>query len=138
MVPYSSVESIGGAQAVADVAAYVATLEISIDNGKGPGDDLDLGERLYRENCVECHGDTGEGKDETFVPRIQAQHFKYLRNQFQSIRDGKRRNANPKMVTQIQGFGKREANAVLDYVSRLAPPPALQAPEDWKNPDFVE
>jgi hypothetical protein len=47
MVPYSSVESIGGAQAVADVAGYIDTLEIRIDTGKGKGDDLEPGEHVY-------------------------------------------------------------------------------------------
>jgi cytochrome c553 len=138
MVPYSSAESIGGAQAVADVAAYIATLEISVGNGKGPGDELAFGERLYRENCARCHGETGEGNDDAFAPRIQAQHFRYLQDQFKDIRAGKRRNANPEMASQIQNFGGRETAAVLDYVSRLEPPAALQAPEDWKNPDFRE
>jgi cytochrome c553 len=138
MLPCASVESIGGTQSVADVTAYIDTLEISVANGKGPGDDLKLGERLYRENCVRCHGETGEGVDETFIPRIHAQHFRYLLRQFEWIRDRKRCNVNPDMVTQIQSFGEQEMSAVLDYVSRLEPPAALQAPEGWKNPDFLE
>lgn len=138
MVPYSSVERIGGAQAVADVAAYIDTLEISTATRKGPGDNLELGERLYGENCARCHGATGEGNNEIFVPRIQSQIFGYLVRQFEWIRDGKRRNANADMVTQIQGFGDRETKAVLDYVSRLEPPSAMQAPPGWKNPDFEQ
>ena len=94
MVPYATVESIGGTQAVADVAKYISTLEISVENGKGPGTDLDLGESLYREHCVACHGENGEGSNDGLAPRIQAQHYKYLTRQFQSIRDGKRRNAS--------------------------------------------
>lgn len=138
MVPYSSAESIGGAQAVADVAGYIDTLEISIDNGKGPGEELDLGERVYRENCVRCHGPTGEGDNERFIPRIQAQHYNYLVRQFEWIRDGNRRNANAEMVAQIQGFEDRETHAVLDYVSRLEPPAELQATSGWRNPDFAK
>jgi cytochrome c553 len=138
MVPYSSAEAIGGPQAVADVAAYIDTLEISVANRKGPGDDLELGERLYRENCARCHGATGEGNNETYVPRIQAQSYGYLLRQFEWIRDGKRRNANPDMVIQIQDFDERKTGAVLDYVSRLEPPAALQAPPGWKNPDFAD
>jgi len=138
MLPYASVEAIGGAQAVADVAGYIDTLEISIDNGKGPGLNLAVGERLYRENCARCHGANGEGDPEKYAPRIQAQHYKYLVRQFQWIRDGKRRNANAEMVAQIQGFADSDAKAVLDYVSRLEPPAELQAPAGWHNPDFVE
>jgi len=138
MVPYSSVEAIGGTQAVADVAGYIDTLEISVENGKGPGEDLELGERLYQENCVRCHGATGEGSDEEYVPRIQAQHYNYLVRQFEWIRDGKRRNANPEMVAQIEGFEEQEMRAVLDYVSRLQPPEAFRAPAGWQNPDFTE
>jgi cytochrome c553 len=138
MIPYSAVEVIGGAQAVADVAGYIDTLEISVGNGKGRGNDLELGESLYRKNCARCHGDEGEGNPDDYVPRIQAQHYKYLVRQFQWIRDEKRRNANAEMVAQIQDFEEREINAVLDYVSRLEPAAELQAPPDWHNPDFAD
>jgi cytochrome c553 len=119
------------------VAGYIDTLEISTAGGKGPGDQLELGARLYRENCARCHGAAGEGNADAFVPRIQAQHYNYLVQQFESIRDGKRRNANAEMAAQIKSFDEDEMHAVLDYVSRLEPPPELQAPPGWSNPDFV-
>ena len=136
MLPYASVESIGGSQAVADVAGYIDTLEISVENGKGPGKDLDLGAKLYADNCVRCHGAEGEGDNDTFRPRIQAQHFNYLVTQFEQIKEGQRLNADPEMVKQIQDFSDRETKAVLDYVSRLEPAEELQAPPGWRNPDF--
>jgi cytochrome c553 len=138
MIPYATVEAIGGAQAVADVAGYIDTLEISVENGKGPGTDLKLGERIYRDNCARCHGEEGEGNADEYVPRIQSQHYKYLLRQFGWIREGKRRNANAEMVKQIQGFSELETKAVLDYVSRIEPPEMLQAPPNWNNPDFAE
>jgi cytochrome c553 len=136
MIPYASAESIGGAQAVADVAAYISTLEISVANGQGSGKDLELGKGLYQEHCAECHGGSGEGSNDGLAPRIQAQHYKYLLRQFQWIRDGKRRNANAEMVALIQRFDDREMAAILDYSSRLLPAEELRAPADWKNPDF--
>jgi len=138
MIPYASVESIGGAQAVADVAGYIDTLEIGVEGGKGPGEDLELGKQLYADNCARCHGPNGEGDAAKYVPRIQAQHYQYLVRQFEWIRDGKRRNANPEMAAQIQDFDDRQEHAVLDYVSRLEPPKELQAPAGWKNPDFAK
>jgi cytochrome c553 len=136
MVPYATVESVGGAQAIADVAAYISTLEMSVANGKGPGIGLPLGERLYRENCAECHGESGEGSNDGLAPRIQAQHYDYLMRQFQWIREGKRRNGNAEMTAQIQQFEDHEIRAILDYTSRLMPPEQFRAPADWKNPDF--
>jgi cytochrome c553 len=136
MVPYATVEAIGGAQAVADVAEYISTLEISVDNGKGPGTDLKLGERLYAEHCAGCHGGNGEGSNDGLVPRIQAQHYNYLERQFTWIRDGKRRNAGEKMAI-AERLSERQIQAVLDYVSWLMPPEELRAPPGWKNPDFA-
>ena len=50
--------------------------------------------------------------------------------------DGEVSQEEREMVAQIQGFDERETKALLDYVSRLEPPEALQAPAGWYNPDF--
>jgi cytochrome c553 len=138
MAPYATVQAIGGVQSVADVAGYIDTLEISTSGGKGTGENLALGETLYRDNCARCHGPSGEGNAEAFVPRIQAQHFNYMLRQFEDIQDGRRRNANPEMRAQVAGFDEEQTRAVLDYVSRLEPPEELQAPPGWQNPDFAQ
>ncbi|MDP6979961.1 MAG: c-type cytochrome [Myxococcota bacterium] len=138
MEPYSSVESIGGAQAIADVAEYIDTLEITIENGKGDGSDLALGKKLYEANCVRCHGADGAGDPEKYIPRIQAQHYKYLVRQLERMLEGKRKNADPEMLAQVKGFNPSELDAILDYVSRLTPPEELQAPPGWTNPDFAQ
>ncbi|MEM9304578.1 MAG: c-type cytochrome [Pseudomonadota bacterium] len=136
MIPYATAEIIGGPQAIADVAGYIDSLQITTENGKGPGDTLDLGKTLYDDHCAECHGANGEGSNDELVPRIQAQHYRYLKRQFEWMRDGQRRNANAEMVAQIQGFEDSDISAIMDYVSRMEPPPEFQAPPGWKNPDF--
>jgi cytochrome c553 len=138
MLPHVSLERIGDAQAVADVAGYIDTLEISVATGKGSGEDLELGGRLYAEHCARCHGPEGEGDGPRAIPRIQSQHYEYLLRQFRWIKAGERRNADPEMVARIRGFSDRDARAVLDYVSRLEPAPEFQAPPDWRNPDFMD
>ena len=137
MYPFALPQEIGGAQSIMDVATYISNLPMNPENGVGPGTDLELGERLYKENCVRCHGENGEGSNEKFYPRIHGQHYNYLVRQFEWIRDGKRRNANPDMVQQIAGFSDADMRAVLDYVSRLDPPAEMVADDpNWTNPDF--
>ena len=91
---------------------------------------------MYRENCVDCHGDRGQGDRKEHIPMIQGQHFRYLVRQFEWIRSGRRRNSDPEMVKQIRGFTHRDLRIVLDYVSRLRPPKEKLAAPDWMNPDF--
>jgi cytochrome c553 len=137
MYPFALPESIGDAQALADVVSYIQTIPMNPANGVGDGTDLVLGEKLYKDNCVKCHGEKGEGNLEKLYPRIQGQHYKYMLRQFEWIRDGKRRNANPDMVTQIKNFSDKDMRAVIDYVSRSKPPKEDLAPSaDWINPDF--
>lgn len=136
MYPFSMPRILGGPQHMADVAAYVAQLPMTPHNGVGPGVDLQLGEQLYRDNCVDCHGERGQGDASEHIPAIAGQHFLHLRRQFDLIRSGARKNADPKMAKQIQRFTPREENAVLDYVARLRPPADKLAGEGWLNPDF--
>ena len=141
MYPFALPRTIGGSQALSDVAGYIAKLPMNPDNGKGPWEpgtpEYAHGEKLYKDNCVQCHGESGEGIEEKFYPRIQGQHYNYMVRQFEWIRDGKRRNANPDMVKQINAFSDQDMQAVINYSSRLAVPAADLAPsKDWKNPDF--
>jgi cytochrome c553 len=106
-------------QELADVAAYIETLPIPSDNGRGPGTNLEQGKKLYAENCVECHGAQGEGNAEKFYPVLAGQHYKYMLRQITDIRDGRRRNANPDMVKVVKKLSDADLDAVVDYMSRL-------------------
>ncbi len=136
MYPFALPSEIGGSQSIADVAAYITALPMNPENGVGAGDDLAHGEKLYKENCVRCHGETGEGDNEKFYPKLQGQHYEYMLRQYQWIKDGKRRNANPDMVEQIKWFTDKDTAAVLDYVSRIKPPADKLGEVGWENPDY--
>jgi len=141
MYPFALPESIGDAQALADVVAYIEKLPMNPDNGKGQWakgtPEFAKGEKLYKDNCVKCHGEQGEGNLKEFFPLIQGQHYNYMLRQFEWIRDGKRRNANPDMVKQIKEFTDKDMKMVINYVSRIPVPKKKLAPsKDWLNPDF--
>ncbi len=141
MYPFALPESIGDEQAIADVTAYIQKLKMTPNNGKGPWPEgtpeFEKGKKLYKDNCVRCHGENGEGNYEKFYPRIQGQHYKYMLRQFEWIEAGKRRNANPDMMKQIKDFSPDDQKMVINYVSRIPVPKEDLAPSaDWKNPDF--
>jgi cytochrome c553 len=62
------------------------------------------------------------------IPAIAGQHYPYLMRQFDHIRTGQRRNSDPEMVEQIQGFTAEQQAAVLDYTARLRPPRTSSPP----------
>lgn len=141
MYPFALPESIGDEQAMADVTAYIASLPMNPAHGKGPWGpgtpEYDQGAKLYKDNCTECHGEHGEGMPEKFYPRIEGQHYEYVVRQFEWIRDGKRRNANPDMVKQIQNFTDQEMKMVINWVSQVEVDPKDLAPSvDYQNPDY--
>jgi len=141
MYPFALERSIGGAQSLADVVAYIEKLPMNPENGKGEWaegtPEFAQGAKLYKDNCVTCHGDHGQGIAEKFYPRIEGQHYNYMLRQFEWIRDGKRRNANPDMIKQIKGFSDKDMQMVINWVSRTPVPKEDLAPSaDWLNPDF--
>jgi len=141
MYPFALPESIGDEQAMADVTDYIQKIPMNPDNGKGEWaegtPEFEKGKKLYADNCVKCHGDNGEGKAKEFYPMIMGQHYNYMFRQFEWIRDGKRRNANPDMVEQIKNFSNDDMKMVINYVSRIKVPKKLLAPsKDWLNPDY--
>lgn len=119
MYPFTLPRYLGGAQEIADVIGYIASIPAYKNNINGDGQELTLGKELYEKNCSSCHGKKGEGSDENFIPTLYNQNYGYMLRQFIWIRDGKRRNANSNMVRQVKGLKYQEIRAVLDYASRL-------------------
>ncbi len=106
---------------IPDMAAYLHSLPVPTSNRKGAGGDLARGRALYDKDCAACHGDAGEGDAAKFYPKVASQHYPYLYRETLDIRDMMRRNANPKMVRVLQGYGDEDVEAVSDYMSRLLP-----------------
>jgi len=123
MYPFALLSSFGDSNELLDVVSYIESLPVNPDNGKGEWGigtaEYNRGKILYDRNCVECHGEHGEGQRASYYPRIQGQHYNYMLRQFEWIRDGRRRNASPAMTEQIKGFSDLEMKLVINYVSHI-------------------
>ncbi len=115
--------------------------------------DLKLGKKLYEENCVRCHGDHAQGNwkqpvpvkegevantdkqklEPGYFPVLAGQTYLYLVRQFSWIQIGKRRNANPDMIKQIQKFTFLDMKSVVDYASRF-----IMQEGDWQEVGDVD
>jgi len=136
MRAFTSPRVLAGAQEIADVAGYVASLPMTPNNGQGREELVAQGKTIYADNCKKCHGAQAEGDPKEQIPLLQGQHYRYLKRQFDHISRGLRRNADKKMTKQIEGFSRDEEAAVLSYTASLRPPPEKLAPPNWINPDF--
>ncbi len=122
MYPFTDPETIGGVQAIADVTEYISTLPANPAPGNGEGENLELAEGLYKENCLMCHGKDGMGNGDAFFPRLQGQHHAYLVRQMLWIRDGFRKNGNALMVEKLKPMTDEQISQLADYISRMPAP----------------
>ena len=119
MVPFVAPDEVD-TQDIADIAVFLEHQTTIKENGKGPGDQVRLGETLYtKRGCVKCHGKRGEGSKEKLFPALAAQHYSYLLREMEIIKLGVRGNSHPDMVSALRDFSTDEMEAVADYLSRL-------------------
>jgi len=112
---------LAGPQDIADVAAWVASLERPFPVGIGPGNAVSGGASVYFRDCEVCHGPVGEGDAAHVVPRIGGQHYEYLVRQFYDAVDGRRPNMDRQHVSLLARLERDDVVGVADYLSRLAP-----------------
>ncbi len=119
MEPFISTDAVS-VDEIADIAAYLSTLTTIKENGKGPGDQVRVGETLYtQKGCIKCHGSRGEGNGDKLYPALAAQHYSYLLREMEMIRTMARGNSHPDMVVALRDLSPAEMEALADYLARL-------------------
>lgn len=119
MRPFALPKNVGGKQAMADVAAYIASLAGDESHEKGVKASVAAGEKLYIAHCQSCHGESGEGNSFQRIPRIQGQHYGYLKTQLHNFKEGKRKRANAEMLNVIQPLSTEALDQLAAYLSHL-------------------
>ncbi len=76
-------------QAVADVSAYIAAMDVTGPIEKTQGDTA-KGAYIYQGSCASCHGGKGEGKPPLNAPRLAGLDGTYLIRQFVNFKSGLR------------------------------------------------
>jgi cytochrome c553 len=109
-----------GAQDVADVAAFVATLRPQIPAATGSGEYLQRGASAYVRTCAGCHGGSGQGNATSGVPRLAGQHAPYLLRQMQESATGGRPNMAAGHVETLRALSYEDFVGAADYLSRMA------------------
>jgi cytochrome c553 len=115
-------------QAMRDVSSFIAARPRNPRSDRGDGTQLALGERLYMQSCVMCHGKSGAGDRNDLIPAIGGQQYGYLlvRLRHFALEHGsqERQSLEPAVANLMGRLTPQEIEAVADYTSRL---PALQA-----------
>ncbi|HEU4780014.1 MAG TPA: c-type cytochrome [Steroidobacteraceae bacterium] len=123
MKHFSDRDHLPGAQALTDVAAYVASLPRFPPSADSIGDGSSLGEgaSVYFRECERCHGPLGQGNLLLRRPRLAGQHYNYLLRQLADTAVGNRPGMDDAHVTRLKNLSPAQMRGVADYLSRVSP-----------------
>ena len=111
----------GGAQDLADVAAYVSRLRPNAPAAILPADGTARGGLLYRSHCASCHGPKAQGDDQQRNPRLAGQHFEYLLQRLQGGIENQRTNTSAQHGKLRLRLMPANLRAICDYPSQIGP-----------------
>ncbi|MBT3584097.1 MAG: cytochrome c [Halobacteriovoraceae bacterium] len=95
--------------------ACLSLLTLTYGNGLW-AQDSSRGKTLFK-TCVQCHGNSGEGKIEKSAPRIGGQHDWYIYSTLNLFKSGTRKN--PDMNPYIANLTDQDFKDLAAYVSKL-------------------
>jgi len=75
------------------------------------------GKKIFKSQCVACHGKNGHGKEE--LPRIASQPAEYLKRTLDNYRTNPNKRPNSPMQAIIGKLSTTDQAAVITYVSSM-------------------
>lgn len=115
-------------QDLANVAAYYESLPSTGSAAENDGEQLVLGEQVYRSGvkesgiaaCTACHSPTGSGNSLAGFPRLSGQHAVYIEAQMKKFQTTARNNDAESVMRDIaKRMTAAEIKAVANYAAGL-------------------
>jgi cytochrome c553 len=98
------------------IALYYSTMEMKPSQGGKP-ELLSKGQRLFKEICVNCHGDDGRGKEG--YARLAGQRFDYVVKMLKEFRDRTGKRFNVWMTGVAIRLSDQDIDALATYLANL-------------------
>ncbi len=108
-------------QPVADVALYIARLPLPTPKAAPAGTNVDRGAMPYARVCARCHGELGEGKEDTLAPRLAGQPYRYILKQLDAAPNGERKTMIQSHAGLQKLLAREDIEAVAAYLTMLGP-----------------
>lgn len=102
-------------------AAMAVLITMTVSGGAYAAED---GANLYKtKSCVACHGKEGLKPIMPAYPNLAGQNAKYLENQMQDIKSGKRANGQANAMKPVMHLvNDEQIKAIADYLSKVKAP----------------
>jgi cytochrome c553 len=98
--------------------SFLATLVLSsLLTSVSFAQDAAKGAELFKQ-CIQCHGEKGDGNPAQKAPRIAGQHDWYILKQLQDIKAGVTRK-NPVMIPFVSKLSEQDMKDLAAYISKL-------------------
>ncbi|MES9946532.1 MAG: c-type cytochrome [Candidatus Thiodiazotropha sp.] len=98
------------------IALYYADMEMKPSGGGNPSLLAD-GEKIYKQNCVKCHGDNGRGQEG--YARLAGQRHDYVVKMLKEFRDRTGKRTNLWMSGVAIRLSDQDMDAVATYLANL-------------------
>jgi cytochrome c553 len=120
MAQFSAKFHLQNAQAIADVASYIAQLD-GPWKSSAANEYASHGAAVYSRLCASCHGDSAGGDPAKGIPRLRGQHYEYLVRQLHDTLEERRSNLSRDHVRLLEPFDRQDIVGVAGYLANLAP-----------------
>jgi cytochrome c553 len=137
MEPVAKGHSLHGLQDVADVVAFVAAQPADWNRPSPSHGVAGADRRFYRRGCSGCHGQTGEGSNSTFVPRIGGLNFAYLLRQMHDVVDGRRPNMEAQHLRALADLDLERLLGLSHYIAHLGAGGGAEGAPEVPSPSLI-